>query len=53
MIDRDDERARAEMAIESILRDLEEATEKIDQVDVDTRNFANLAVVIFFKSEVG
>jgi len=51
MNDRDDKRARAEIAIESILLDLEEAIEKIDRVNVDTRNFANLNVEIFFKSE--
>ena len=51
MTDRDDKRARAEIAIEHILLDLESATEKIDRVNVDTRNFANLNVEIFFKSE--
>jgi hypothetical protein len=49
--ERDDKRARAEIAIERILLALQEDTEKIDHVDVDTRNFANLSVEIFFKSE--
>ncbi len=51
MTDRDDKRARAEIAIERILRNLEEQTEQIDRVDIDTQNFANLSVEIFFKSE--
>jgi hypothetical protein len=49
--DRDDKRAKAEIAIERILFALQEATEKIDHVEIDTRNFANLNVEIFFKSE--
>ena len=51
MTDRDDKRARAEIAIEHILLDLESRTEKIERVNVDTRNFANMNVEIFFKSE--
>jgi len=43
-------RAKAEIAIEKILQGLEHDTMlKIDQVEVDTRNFANLNVEIFFR----
>lgn len=46
----DNARAKAEIAIEKILHDLEHATMlKIDQVQIDTRNFANLNVEIFFR----
>ena len=40
----------AEKAIQKILRDLEDETFKsVDQVNVDTRNFANCATEIFLK----
>ena len=40
---------RAEAKIQRILLDLEEETgEKVDLVNVDTRNFANLSVEVFF-----
>lgn len=46
----DNARAKAEIAIEKILQGLEHGTMlKIDQVQVDTRNFANLNVEIFFR----
>jgi hypothetical protein len=46
----DNARAKAEIAIEKILHGLEHDTMlKIDQVQVDTRNFANLNVEIFFR----
>lgn len=46
----DNARAKAEIAIEKILRGLEHDTMlKIDQVQVDTRNFAELNVEIFFR----
>ena len=45
----DNARAKAEIAIERILQGLEHDTMlKIDQVQIDTRNFANLNVEIFF-----
>lgn len=45
-------RAKAEIAIEKILHDLEHVTMlKIDSVEVDTRNFANLNVEIFFQGK--
>lgn len=45
----DSARAKAEIAIEKILQGLEHDTMlKIDNVEVDTRNFANLNVEIFF-----
>ena len=45
----DDARAKAEIAIEKILLDLEETTGcKIDEVSVDVRNFANCDVEIWF-----
>ncbi len=48
----DNARAKAEIAIEKILQGLEHATMlKIDQVLVDTRNFANLNVEIFFQEK--
>lgn len=47
---RDDACAKAEIAIEKILRALEaESGGRIDYVEVDTRNFANLNVEIFFR----
>lgn len=47
-------RNRAEIAISKILRDLEmEIMRRIDAVDVDTRNFANLHVEIFLKPKSG
>lgn len=46
----DNARAKAEIAIKKILHGLEHDTMlKIDQVQVDTRNFANLNVEIFFR----
>jgi len=46
----DNARAKAEIAIEKILQGLEHDTMlKIDSVEVDTRNFANLNVEIFFQ----
>jgi hypothetical protein len=46
----DNARAKAEIAIEKILRGLEHDTMlKIDQVQIDTRNFAELNVEIFFR----
>ena len=46
----DNARAKAKIAIEKILQGLEHDTMlKIDHVDVDTRNFANLNVEIFFR----
>lgn len=49
----DNARAKAEIAIEKILNGLEHDTMlKIDQVQVDTRNFANLNVEIFFAEKV-
>lgn len=51
-MDAGDLRARAEIAIQNILLNLEEqAGKKIDRVDVDTRNFANSNVEIFFAGE--
>ncbi len=48
----DHARAKAEIAIEKILQGLEHDTMlKIDQVEVDTRNFANLNVEIFFQEK--
>ena len=45
-------RQAAEAAIQSLLLDLEEFSERrIDHVRVDTRNFANLRVEIFFAEE--
>lgn len=45
-------RRNAEEQIQRILIDLEEeAGEEIDSVDVDTRQFANLRVEIFFESD--
>ncbi|SHJ68727.1 hypothetical protein SAMN05444159_1233 [Bradyrhizobium lablabi] len=45
----DNARAKAEIAIEKILLGLEHDTLlRIDQVQVDTRNFANCNVEIFF-----
>lgn len=47
-----DLRTQAERRIRAILVELEEAEEReVDQVRVDTRNFANLTVEIFFKGE--
>jgi len=44
------EREKAETAIQKILVDLEEKTaQRIDSVDVDTRNFANCKIEIFFR----
>ena len=48
---RDDKRRLAEHAIQKILLDLEIETEEIGHVSIDQRNFANLSVEIFFKSE--
>ena len=46
----DNARAKAEIAIEKILQGLEsDSGIEIDQVQVDTRNFSNLNVEIFFK----
>ena len=46
----DNARAKAEIAIEKILLGLEHDTHcRIDHVNVDTRNFANCDVEIFFK----
>jgi hypothetical protein len=48
----DDARARAEFAIEKILLNLESDTGKrLASVEVDTRNFANCNVEIFFDDE--
>lgn len=48
----DDARARAEIAIQKILLDLENETgREIDEVNVDTRNFASLNVEIFFEEQ--
>lgn len=48
----DNARAKAEIAIEKILHALEHDTMlKIDQVQVDTRNFSNLNVEIFFQEK--
>jgi hypothetical protein len=44
-------RIKAEKAIQRILIDLAETTmSKVDHVDVDTRNFANLKVEIYFQA---
>jgi len=49
---RDAARAKAEIAIEKILLDLEHDTmSTLDSVEVDTRNFANCNVEIFFRGE--
>jgi hypothetical protein len=46
----DDARAKAEIAIQRVLLDLEAAAcMKIEEVSVDTRNFASLNVEIFFR----
>ncbi len=48
----DDARAKAEIAIERILLDLENDTGlRLDSVEVDTRNFANCNVEIFFQGD--
>lgn len=48
----DNARAKAEISIEKILHGLEHDTMlKIDNVEVDTRNFANLNVEIFFREK--
>jgi len=45
-----DARAKAEIAIEKILMGLENDTgRRLDQVTIDTRNFANCDVEIFFR----
>jgi hypothetical protein len=49
--EQDDRRLMAEKRIQCILLDLQAQTEDIDHVNVDTRNFANLHVEIFFESE--
>lgn len=49
----DDALAKAEIAIESILRNLEADTGKrVDYVEVDTRNFANCNVEIFLQEKL-
>lgn len=47
-----DLRAQAEKRIRAILLELEESAEReVEQVNVDTRNYASLAVQILFKGE--
>lgn len=47
-----DARRQAQEKIQRILLDLEEDTgEIVDAVDVDTRQFANLRVEIFFETD--
>ena len=48
----DEARAKAVIAIERILLELEAATGlRLDTVEVDTRNFANCNVEIFFQGD--